>query len=247
MGTSGTLDTANFDQANAVVDAALGAGTTLFDSSPMYGKAEQVLGATLDGRRDRAVVATKVWTPDHDGADHQLDASIQHFAGRVELMQVHNMVAWEHRLAQLEARRAHGQINWIGVTHWKVDGYADVEAAMRTGRVDVVQVPYNPIERTIEQRILPLALDLGIGVLVMRPFACGALLEAAAQPPPHILAELGTTDLADALLAWVLGHPAVTAAIPATSKPERATTNARAGDHVMDETTRDILAAWYTP
>lgn len=244
MGTSGTLDPVGQSVSDRIVGDALAAGTTLFDSSPMYGNAEQILGTALARRRDQAVIATKVWTADDDEAEVQIERSLAYFGGHIEVLQIHNMVGWQRRLEQIEARRDAGSVRLVGATHWKTDGFADVEAAMRTGRIDLVQLPYNPNERVVEQRLLPLALDLGIGVLLMRPFADGDLFR---RPPDAsqlaTLAEAGITGWADALLAWGLSHPAVSATIPATSKPERATANARVGSlRRLTDDERDLIA-----
>ncbi len=247
MGTSQTLDTDDIEAARAVVEAALAAGTTLFDSSPMYGAAEEVLGECLDGRRDEVVVATKVWTEDDTVAERQITASLAMYGGRIELLQVHNMVAWRTRLDQIERRRDQGSVRLVGATHWQVAGFADLEAAMATGRVDAIQVPYNPIERDVEARILPMAADLGLGVLVMRPLAKAALLRRTpAEGELARLAPFGITTWAQALLRWGLAHPAVTAAIPATSRPERAVENAAAGDGPpLDDEHRQLIARWF--
>lgn len=247
MGTSETFDTDDQARVDAVVERGLAHGTTLFDSSPMYGRSEATLGRALDGRRDDAFVATKVWTPDDATAEAQMDASAAFSGGRVDLMQIHNMVGWPTRLDQIEARRDRGQIGFVGATHWQVSGFADLEACMATGRLDAIQVPYNPIERDVEERILPLAAELGLGVLVMRPFANAALLRDL--PPAAELEALGPTGIAtwgQALLAWGLGHPAVTTSIPATSKPARAEENAAAGGLApLDPDTRDRIAALF--
>jgi diketogulonate reductase-like aldo/keto reductase len=244
IGTSQTFDTDDRVLVNDVVSAALAAGTTLFDSSPMYGRAEARLGEALAERRDAAIVVTKVWTPDHEEAERQMDASAGFYGGRVELMQIHNMVAWEHRLEQIEARRDRGEIGLVGATHWKRDEFAPLEASMRTGRVDAIQIPYNPIERDVEARLLPLAQELGLGVLIMRPFAKNGLMS---NPPSQAdlapLAPFGIRTWAQALLAWGLSHPATTVAIPATTKPSRATENAVAGAvPVLDAEHRDLIA-----
>lgn len=248
MGTSETFDTDDQDLVDAVVDRALAHGTTLFDSSPMYGRSEATLGRALDGRRDGAVVATKVWTADDAEAEAQMDASAAFYGGRVDLMQIHNMVGWRTRLEQIEARRDRGEIAFVGATHWQVSGFADLEACMATGRLDAIQVPYNPVERDVEQRILPLAQELGLGVLVMRPFANAALLR---EPPPEAeleaLAPAGIATWGQALLAWGLAHPAVTTSIPATSKPDRAEENAAAGALApLDPDTRDRITRLFT-
>lgn len=248
MGTSGTFDTDDTALVDRVVSAAIEHGSNLFDSSPMYGQAERILGEVLAERRPLTTIATKVWTPDDDEAIAQLDASVGFYGGHVDVMQVHNMVAWPTRLDQIEARREADDIAYVGATHWQVEGFGELEAAMETGRVDVVQVPYNPCERVVEERILPLAADRGIGVLVMRPFARAELL---ASPPAaselERLAPTGATTWGQVLLAWCLGHPAITAAIPATSKPERAVENAAAGELApLDADTREQVAALFT-
>jgi aryl-alcohol dehydrogenase-like predicted oxidoreductase len=246
MGTSETFDTTDQRLVDSVVSAALDAGSTLFDSSPMYGRAEERLGAALavDGRRERAVVATKVWTPDDRRAEAQIDASVRFNGGRIELLQVHNMVEWRTRLDQIEARRDRGEVLLTGATHWQPGGFDDLEASMRTGRVDAIQIPYNPIERVVEQRLLPLAQDMGIGVLIMRPFAKNGLMRDV--PRPAELAPLqpfGITTWAQALLAWGLAHQATTVSIPATTKPSRAAENAAAGDvEGLDSEHRELIA-----
>jgi aryl-alcohol dehydrogenase-like predicted oxidoreductase len=232
MGTSHTFDVPEVDSPRQqVTDNALEHGATFFDSSPMYGHAERILGATLGGRRDAAIVATKVWTPDDDEAERQIDASLGFFGGHVEVFQVHNLVEWRTRLDQLERRRDAGQLDVIGATHWQQSALRDLETVMRTGRIAAVQVPYNPHEREVERRILPLAAELGVGVILMRPFAAGGLVgraPSAGQLAP--LADFGVTTWPQALIKYGLSHPATGVSIPATSKPERMTENAAAGD-----------------
>jgi aryl-alcohol dehydrogenase-like predicted oxidoreductase len=233
MGTWQTFDVRG-DRAEqavrAVVDAAIAAGTTLFDSSPMYGAAERVLGAALDGRRDGVLVATKVWAGDDAEADAQVERALGWYGGRVDLYQVHNLVALPRRLATLERLRDEGKVAVVGATHWQAGRFGDLEAAMRTGRIGAVQVPYNPIEREVEERVLPLADELGIGVVVMRPFAQGDLMR---RPPAtealRPLEPFGVETWPQALLKWILSDPRCHVAIPATSRPERAAENAAAG------------------
>lgn len=247
MGTSGTFDTDDVSAVAAVVDAALDAGSRLFDSSPMYGKAERVTGEALGDRRTEAIIATKVWTANDDEAVAQLDASASFYGGHVELMQIHNMVEWRNRLEQIEARRDAGEVDYVGATHWQLSGYADLEAAMRTGRLDAIQIPYNPVQREVEDRILPLAADLGLGVLIMRPFARADLLRtppADAALAPFV--PFGVTTWGQVLLKWGLSHPATTGAIPATTKTARAVENAAAGrGELFDPDTRDRLSALF--
>ena len=232
MGTSKTFDVPAVDDARQqITDTALDGGATFVDSSPMYGNAERILGAALGARRPEAIVATKVWTPDDAAAERQIDASLAFFGGHVEVFQVHNLVEWRTRLDQLERRRDRGELDIVAATHWQASAFGELETVMRTGRVAAVQVPYNPHERIVEQRIFPLAQDLGIGVILMRPFAAGGLVgraPSAAELAP--LAPFGVTTWPQALLKYGLSHPATSVTIPATSKPERMAENAAAGD-----------------
>jgi aryl-alcohol dehydrogenase-like predicted oxidoreductase len=233
MGTWKTFDvrsTHEVAERRKVVDVALEHGCDLFDSSPMYGAAEQVLGAALDGRRDRALVATKVWTPDDVEAERQIERALAYFGGRVDLYQVHNLVAWPTRLTRLEQLKDEGQIRAVGVTHYQHATFPVLMDIMRTGRVSSVQVPYNVLDRVVEQSILPLAAELQIGVIVMRPLGEGAL--AARSPRPdqlRPLADFGVHSWSQALLKWLLSDLRITTVIPATRSPEHARQNAEAG------------------
>ena len=224
-------DAAGEAEARATVNAALGAGVRLMDSSPMYGAAEAVLGRALAGRRESAIVATKVWTDDDDEAEHQLAFALEAFGGHVDLYQIHNLVRWEERLEQLERLRADGRITAIGATHYSPSAFGELGRVMRTGRIDAIQVPYNPWEREVEREILPLAAELGLGVIIMRPFGEGGLLR---RPPPSAalgaLTELGIDSWPQALLKWILADARVTAAIPATRDVAHVTANAAAGN-----------------
>jgi len=224
----GTWNTFGGDAANAaqVVGAAIEAGTRVFDSSPMYGGAEASLGAALRERRDGTTVATKIWTQSVDEGREQYRRQVEWF-GRVEIEQVHNLVAWREQLAWLEDERAEGRIDRLGVTHYAARAFGELAEALRTRRFDVVQVPYNPHEREVERELLPLAAELGIAVIVMRPLAEGALVRRS--PPADALRELGVATWAQALLKWALSDERVDLVIPATSRPERTAENAEAG------------------
>ena len=244
MGTSRTLDIDDLELAGSVVSTALDAGTTLFDSSPMYGKAERVLGAALGSRRSGAVVATKVWTEDDEVAEHQIAASLGFYDGHIELLQIHNMVRWPERLRRIEELRDSGQVTFVGATHWQASSFDELEAAMVTGRLDAIQIPYNPREREVEERLLPLAAELGLGVLIMRPFAAADLMRTipsgAELAPLH---PFGIDTWGQALLQWGLSHPATTVSIPATSKTGRAEENAVAGDATpLDDEHRQLIS-----
>ncbi len=202
------------DAARAVVDAVWEGGTRLFDSSPMYGRAEGVLGRALGEHRDEALVATKIWTSSASEARSQFEAQLDYFGGRVELEQIHNLVAWHEHLDWLEEERDAGTISFIGATHYAPSAFGELERVMSSGRIDAIQIPYNPQEREAERRILPLAAELDLGVIAMRPLGGGSLIRRFD---------------AGELLKWTLGDERVHVAIPATSDVDHARTNTRAG------------------
>lgn len=218
--------------ARAVVDGALVAGSTVFDSSPMYGAAEASLATALDGRREQTTIATKIWAPSVDEGRTQYEAQ-RRFFGRVEVEQVHNLVAWRDHLPWLEEERSAGRIDRIGVTHWSAGAFADLEDALRTKRFDAVQLPLNPAEHEAEHRLLPLAEELGLAVIVMRPFG-GTGAPLLGRPPGEAefepLRRFGIETWPQALLKWALSDLRVDLVIPATSRPARVTENARAAE-----------------
>jgi diketogulonate reductase-like aldo/keto reductase len=232
LGTWQRLEVAARDgEAASLVSTALDSDVRVFDSSPMYGTAERLLADALGDRRSQAFVATKIWTRSPADGRRQLARALGWFGGRIDLMQIHNLVAWREHLETLEAARDDGRVASIGATHYAAGAFDDLAGVMRTGRIDAVQIPYNPHERDVERVILPLADELGLGVLVMRPFGEGDLLRA--DPGPHALAPLhrfGVTTWAQALLKWCLSDERCHVAIPATSQPSRVEENAIAGE-----------------
>jgi aryl-alcohol dehydrogenase-like predicted oxidoreductase len=234
MGTWKTFDVRSpteIDARTRIVDVALQLGIDLFDSSPMYGAAERVLAVALEGRRQQAQVATKVWTPDDAEAERQIQRALQYYGGVVEIYQVHNLVVWPKRLTRLEQLRDQGQVRAVGVTHYQHSALPELMDIMRSGRVSLVQVPYNVRDRLVERELLPLAEELNIGVIVMRPLGEGAL--ARVSPGPEQLAPLaafGVQSWSQVLLKWLLSDPRVTTVIPATSNLEHVRDNAAAGE-----------------
>lgn len=228
LGTWTAFDLAPQDEgiAREVVRAAFDGGTRFVDSSPMYGRSEGVLGRGLGERRAEAFVATKVWTRDVDEGRAQLERQLRFYGGRVDLEQVHNLVAWPEHLEWLAAEREAGRIGLIGATHWDERAFDELERVMRTGRIQAIQVPYNPLEQRVAERILPAAEELGLGVIAMRPFAEGELFPG---PPPEALRALGLDGWPEALLRWTLSDRRVHVAIPATSNPDHARANCAAG------------------
>jgi aryl-alcohol dehydrogenase-like predicted oxidoreductase len=232
MGTWQTFDVRGPEAVarRAVSDAAFETGATFFDSSPMYGEAERVLGETLKGRREQALVATKLWSSNDAEAEQQARNALGYFDGRVDVYQVHNLVALNARLAQLERLKAEGKTLVIGVTHYSAHALRDLGQAMEDPRVGAIQIPYNPLERGVEAEILPRAADLGLGVIVMRPFSQGSLLRSVSREALAPLRQFGVTTWPQALLKWILSDARCHVAIPATSDPVHLRANAAAGD-----------------
>jgi diketogulonate reductase-like aldo/keto reductase len=215
--------------ARDVVGAALEGGRRIVDTSPMYGAAEASLAAALEGRRDEAAVATKIWAGSVAEGREQYRRQLDWFR-RIELEQVHNLLSWEQHVDWLEEERDAGHIDRIGVTHYDPSAFAELARALRTGRFDAVQLPYNPAERECERELLPLAAELGVAVIAMRPLGAGRLV--ARDPGPERLAPLrdfGIETWAQALLKWTLSDERVDLAIPATTRRDRARENAVAG------------------
>ena len=232
-------------EADAVVAAAFEAGARVVDSSPMYGRAEAVLSHALGPLRGDAFVATKVWTSSVQEGRQHFARQLGWFGGRIDLLQAHNLLGWRGHLGWMEAERGVGNIRAIGATTYDPASFPELERVMRTGRIHAIQVPLNPRERAAETRILPLATDLGLGVLAMRPFAEGRLL---GQPFPAELAAAGLTGWPEALLRWCLDDGRVTVAIPATGTPDHAVENIRAASQPpLGRDLRDLIARLARP
>lgn len=224
MGTWRTFDTE--EDRSGIVDEALEAGIDLFDSSPMYGKAEATLARALQGRRRQVRVATKIWTEDAEAGRRQAEYALALY-GTVDIYQVHNLVNLPAQLGLIERLKGDGKVLAVGATHYQDSAFADLAAAMRGGRLEMVQIPYSPVRREAERELLPLAEELGLGVLVMSPLRGGVLDR---EPGPEVLAELGVESWPEAILKWIRSDPRVTSVLTATQRPGRPRANARAGE-----------------
>lgn len=232
-------DSAAYAALPAVLEALFEAGGSMLDSSPMYGRAEAVVGELLTASqaRRRAFVATKVWTSAAEKGIEQMSQSVDRLqAGTIDLMQIHNLVDWRAHLPTLRDWKEAGRIRYTGLTHYSSRAYGDLERVMREETLDFVQLNYSVDDRDAEARLLPLAADLGIAVIVNLPFGGGGLLRRlGVRPLPQWLGECGCNTWAQALLKFVLGHPAVTCVIPGTGKAEHMRENAAAGSGFMPD------------
>jgi aryl-alcohol dehydrogenase-like predicted oxidoreductase len=224
MGTWRTFDTE--DDRRPLVMAAIEAGIDLFDSSPMYGRAEAALARALDGIRDRVLVATKIWTASAEEGRAQADNALRLF-GLVDLYQVHNLVNVPAQLALLEGLKKEGKVRAVGATHYQESAFPDLLALMKSKRLDMIQIPYNPLRRTAESELLPLAESLGLGVFVMSPLRHGIL---GRHPSAVQLKELGVDTWAQAILKWIASDPRVSTVLTATHDLDHLRESARAGD-----------------
>lgn len=216
-----------------VLNVLFAAGGSVIDSSPMYGSSEAVAGTLLtrlDAHR-KAFVATKVWTQGREAGIAQMEESMRRLQQpRIDLMQVHNLVDWRTQIATLRDWKARGRIRYIGITHYTSSAFDEVASVMRSEKPDFVQINYAADDREAEARILPLAHDLGIGVVINQPFGGGGLLSRVMkQRVPAWAADIGCTTWAQILLKFVLARPAVTVVIPGTGRPEYMTDNVHAG------------------
>jgi diketogulonate reductase-like aldo/keto reductase len=243
LGTWQTFDVGRSSNVRTTLESCVAdlaaAGGRVIDSSPMYGRAEQVVGdivTTLE-LRDRLFIATKVWTTGKQRGIDQMTESMRKLnVAQVDLLQVHNLVDVRTHLETLREWKAAGRIRYIGVTHYTASAHAEVAKVLEREPVDFVQINYSVSEREAEQRILPLAADRGIGVIVNRPFGGGKTLGAAARRPvPPWAPEIGCGSWAQLLLKFVISHPAVTCAIPATSNLAHLRDNLGAGTGPMPD------------
>lgn len=230
-------DPALLDASTDVMRAFFEAGGRLIDSSPMYGSAQATVGYGLEklGMPEGLIATDKVWTSG-DGAA-QIEQSRRLWrVPQFDILQVHNLVGWERQLPLIAGMKAAGRLRHVGITTSEGRRHGDFEAIMASQSLDFVQLSYNPLDREAENRLLPLAAERGIGVIVNRPFRQGRLTRALDRAPlPDFAAELGAQSWAQLILKFILSHPAVTVAIPATTVPGHAAENVAAASGPMPE------------
>lgn len=208
-------------------------GGKVIDSSPMYGRSESVIGdlATKLALQPALFLATKVWTTGRQAGIESMERSMARLqTKRIDLMQVHNLVDADTHLATLREWKRQGRIRYLGITHYHSSAYADVEKILRREKLDFLQINYSILEREADERILPLAQERGVAVIINRPFGGGDLFaRVRAKPLPDWAVEFDCKSWAQFFLKWILGNPAVTCAIPATNNPRHLEDNMRAG------------------
>lgn len=238
MGTWNSFDVRGEEHVEHVarlVTEALACGVNLFDTAPMYGEAESVLGRVLQGRRDKVLIATKVLATDRASARRLIEASFQKLQVEViDLMQIHNMSAWKAVAPLLEEYQAQGRIRFLGITDYRTDMFPEMRTAMQTGIFDTIQIPYNIGDREAERMILPFARQCNLGVLIMTPlcpiFHRSQLLRVLQRHDLSFLEPYGVTTPGQALLAYLLAKSEYGVLLPATSRLERVRENAVAGE-----------------
>ena len=233
LGTWQTFDVGDDGRAPLaeVIAAFLDAGGRVIDSSPMYGRAETVVGDLLRaaGRVKEPFLATKVWTSGGARGKEQMQESIRKM-GRVDLMQIHNLLDWKTHLPTLREWKAKGTFRYIGITHYGLGSFDDMEQILRKEKVDFIQLPYSAATRAAEKRLLPAAADTQTAVLVMRPFEEGGLFaKVNGKALPAWAAEAGAASFAQLFLKFIVSHPAVTCVIPATANVAHLVDNMGAG------------------
>ncbi|GEO17946.1 oxidoreductase [Microvirga aerophila] len=237
------------DSCAEVMQAFFDAGGRLIDSSPMYGSSQEVVGYGLQklGHPPRLFSADKVWTSSGSAGPSQIEESRRHWrVPRFDLLQVHNLLSWEVHLKTLLGMKAAGEVRYVGITTSEGRRHREFERVMRQHPLDFVQVTYNILDREVEDRILPLAAERGIGVIVNRPFQQGALIDRLERHPlPAWAAEVDAKSWAQFILKYILSHPAVTCAIPATTRVDHLRENmAAATGQLPDAVMRARMIAY---
>ncbi len=225
-------------------------GGKLIDTSPAYGSAESVIGdlAYKEHLTSSLFFATKVWTRDKQEGISQMQRSLERFRTRtIDLEQVHNLADVDRQMTSLREWKAKGQIRYTGITYSEDRGHGEVERVMRAQKPDFVQINYSLMDRAAAQRILPLAQEMGMGVIINRPFGGGGIFQViSAKPLPPWTAEFDCHSWAQFLLKWIVSHPAVTCVIPATNDPKHLEDNMGAGvGRLPDAKTRARMASLF--
>ena len=254
LGTWQVLDVAargaDYDAALAAVRSFIESGGRVIDSSPMYGSSEERVGDILAAIKPASppFLATKIWTTGREAGERQLADSHRYLRAKtLDLVQVHNLQDLGTHLATLRAARDSGTVRYIGVTHYVASAHAELERVIRREKPDFLQVNYSVAEPEAGARLLPLARELGVAVLVNRPFTKGAMIDrAAGHALPPVAADLGCRSAAQLFVKWVLGDPAVTVILAATRNPHHAAENlAAASGRVPDAGERKAIAGWF--
>jgi diketogulonate reductase-like aldo/keto reductase len=221
------------DECAEVMRAFFAGGGRLIDSSPMYGSSQGTIGYGLAslGVRDRVFAADKVWISSGSSGPEQIEESRRRWGvPGFDLLQVHNLLSWEAHLRTLQSMKAEGRLRYVGITTSEGRRHGEFARIMEGEALDFVQVTYNPLDREIEDRILPLARERGVAVIVNRPFRQGELTQdLEGEPLPDWAAELGCRSWAQLILKWILAEPAVTCVIPATTRVDHVQENVEAG------------------
>jgi diketogulonate reductase-like aldo/keto reductase len=254
LGTWQVLDVAargaEYDAAQAAMRSFLDSGGRVIDSSPMYGRSEVRIGDILAALAptSRPFLATKIWTTGKAAGERQLTDSHRRMrASTLDLVQVHNLQDLETHLATLHAARDAGTVRYIGVTHYVASAHAELERVIRRETPDFLQINYSLAEPEAGVRLLPLARELGVAVLVNRPFTTGAMIDrAAGHALPPVSAALGCRSAAQLFLKWVLADPAVTVVLTGTRNPRHAVENLEAASgQVPDVAQRRAISDWF--
>ena len=254
MGSSDTFDvgddSASRDGLRGVLQSLVEGGGRVIDTSPMYGRAETVLGDLIDelGFGPRLWYATKVWTRGREAGAKQIDESFARLrTKKLDLLQIHNLLDWREHVPTLRALQAAGRVRYSGLTHYRADAHADLERVLGEEKFDWLQVNYSLVEREAEDRLLPFCRDHGIAVMVNRPFVDGAMFaKVRNRSLPGWAEEIDCRSWGQFFLRFVISHPAVTCVIPATSKAQHMIDNAAAGqDPLPDEQQRRRMAEYW--
>lgn len=254
VGTWRSFDVGRGERARAplrdVLRSMMRGGGTIVDSSPMYGRAEGVAGDLIEelAVRDSLFMATKVWTDGREDGIAQMTESMRLLrTGRIDLMQIHNLVDWRTQLRTLREWKESGKIRYLGITHYTPSAFSQLADIIEAEDIDFVQLPYSIAVRNAEARLLPLAAEKGVAVMVNRPFEGGRLFSTVrGSPLPGWAEEEGITCWAGFFLRFILSHPAVTCVIPATSVPERMAEFTEADDtrNYRPETVKKYMDTW---